>query len=66
MKAFIDGNELVIVRDRFVDLQASKAVFIPLHAEIIKLIKELESMDPEQAGDNPVVITVDCNKGCCG
>ena len=61
MKAFIDGDQLMIVRDGFVDLQTSKAVFIPLHKEIIKMLQELEAMDPVQAGDNPIIITVDYN-----
>ncbi len=30
MKCFIDGNQLCIVNDDFVNLQESDAVFIPL------------------------------------
>ena len=41
MKCFIDGDQLCIVRDDFINLQESTAVFIELQPEIKKEIEEL-------------------------
>lgn len=38
MKQFIDGDQLCITKDDFVDLQESPAVFYPLTSEIAKTI----------------------------
>lgn len=38
MKYFVDGNQLVITKDDFVDLQESPAVFYPLESKIAKTI----------------------------
>ena len=33
MKAFVDGDAICIVKENFVDLQESEAVFVPVFAE---------------------------------
>ena len=38
MKFFTDGDQLVITRDDFVDLQESPAVFYPLESEVAKTV----------------------------
>jgi len=38
MKYFVDGDQLVITKDNFVDLQESPAVFYPLESEIAKTV----------------------------
>jgi len=38
MKHFIDGNQLCITKDDFVDLQESPAVFYPLTSEIAQTV----------------------------
>ncbi len=38
MKYFIDGNQLVITRDDFVDLQESPALFYPISDEIAQVV----------------------------
>ena len=40
MKYFIDGDQLVITRDDFVDLQESSAVFINVTCNLAKKILE--------------------------
>jgi len=42
MKCFIDGDQLCIVRDDFVNLQESFALFIPVTEAQRKEIKKLE------------------------
>lgn len=41
LKCFIDGNELAVVRDDFVNLQSDPAVFIRLKKISIKNIQNL-------------------------
>jgi len=38
MKYFVDGDQLVITKDDFVNLQESPAVFYPLDSEIAKTV----------------------------
>jgi len=38
VKHFIDGDQLVITKDDFVDLQESPAIFYPLDSDIAKTI----------------------------
>ena len=45
MKCFIDGNQLCIVRDDFINLQESSAVFIKISK---KKIKEIEALEKEE------------------
>ena len=40
MKHFVDGDQLVITKDDFIDLQESPAVFFPLESEIAKTVLE--------------------------
>lgn len=41
MKYFVDGDQLVITKDDFVNLQESPALFYPLESEIAKIILEV-------------------------
>jgi len=38
MKHFIDGDQVVVTKDDFVDLQESPAVFLPLNSETGNMI----------------------------
>lgn len=38
MKHFVDGDQLVITKDDFVDFQESPALFYPLEGEIAKTV----------------------------
>ena len=40
MKTFIDGDQVVVTKDDFVDLQESPAVFIPRDSENGRTIEE--------------------------
>ena len=42
MKCFIDGDQLCITKDDFINLQESEAVFIPISKEDITKIEELK------------------------
>jgi hypothetical protein len=47
VKAFIDGSHICIVRDDFVNLQESEAVFIEVHlldSVMESLVKELNTL----------------------
>jgi len=47
MKCFIDGNKLCIVRNDFVDLQESEAVFMPIGETETGMLKQLSKNEPE-------------------
>ena len=51
MKNFIDGDQMVITRDNFVNLQESAAIFIPLSSELAKLVlsKGFSALVPVEA-----------------
>ena len=42
LKCFIDGNALCIVRNDFIDLQESEAIFVDLTHKIILALNKLE------------------------
>lgn len=51
MKHFVDGNQLVITKDDFIDLQESPAVFYPLDSEIAKTVLEADTVIALPVGD---------------
>lgn len=51
MKYFIDGNQLVIVLDDFINLQESSALFYPLSSEIAKVVLEAGTLIALPVGD---------------
>ena len=51
MKFFEDGDQLVITRDDFIDLQESSAVFYPLESEVAKTVLEAGTVIALPIGD---------------
>ena len=51
MKHFIDGDQLVIVKDNFVNLQESPAVFFPLESGIARTVLEAGTVIALPVGD---------------
>ena len=51
MKHFVDGDQLVITKDDFVDFQESPAVFHPLESEIAKTVLKAGSVIALPVGD---------------
>ncbi len=51
MKHFVDGNQLVITKDDFVDLQESPAVFYPLGSETARTVLEAGTIIALPVGD---------------
>jgi len=51
MKHFVDGDQLVITRDDFIDLQSSPALFYPLESEIAKTVLEAGTLIALPLGD---------------
>lgn len=51
MKYFVDGDQLVITKDDFVDFQESPALFYPLESEIAKTVLEAGSLIALPIGD---------------
>ena len=51
MKFFTDGDQLVITKDDFIDLQESPAVFYPLESEIAKTVLGAGSIIALPVGD---------------
>lgn len=51
MKYFIDGDQLVITRDDFVDLQESPAVFYPLDSDMAQAVLEAEAVTALPPGE---------------
>lgn len=51
MKHFIDGNQLAIVLDDFVDLQESPAVFYPLSSETAITVLKARTLMALPLGD---------------
>lgn len=41
MRYFTDGDQLAIVKDDFIDLQSSPAVFFPLEGEVARTVLEV-------------------------
>jgi len=40
MKWFVDGNQVVVTKDGFIDLQTSRAIFIPADSEQGQIIQK--------------------------
>jgi hypothetical protein len=51
MKFFKDGDQLVITKDDFVDLQESPVVFYPLESEVAKTVLEADTVIALPLGD---------------
>ena len=51
MKYFVDGDQLVITKDDFVDFQESPALFYPLESEIAKAVLEAGRIIALPVGD---------------
>lgn len=51
MKHFIDGDQLVITKDDFINLQESSAVFYPLDSEIARTVLEAGTVIALPLGD---------------
>lgn len=45
MKCFVDGNMLAVVKDGFVDLQESSAIFIPIKKQIKEIHKTIDPLE---------------------
>lgn len=50
MKYFVDGDQLVITRDDFIDLQESPALFYPVGSDIAQTVLKAESIGALSVG----------------